>query len=125
MAITKNVMKLNEWDNIVWYEIGCSCTGDDCKAQIEFDINEEFNLIHITFYKKIMWSDYWGNNTFYKKIYNRIKASLRILFTGYIDMEGDFMIQDEDHMDSFIEALKEGRQKMVECKKRFEDNKNG
>jgi len=109
----------------VWYEIGCSCTGDDCKAQIEFELDEEFGFIDITFHKKIMWADYWGCKPLYKRIYDRIKVSLKILFTGYIELEGDFMIRDEDHIDSFIEALKEGKEKMLECQKRFEDNKNG
>lgn len=120
--IAKNVMKVNEWDTEVWYEIGCICTGDDCRSQIAFEIDKEFNHIDIIFYKKVMWADYWGNNPFYVKWWKRFKASLRILFTGYIELEGDFMIQDIDHLEAFIEALDEGKQKMLKLK---EEHKNG
>lgn len=120
--IAKNVMKLDEWDSDVWYEIGCACGGEDCNAQIEFEIDNDFSVIDINFYKKVMWADYWGCDRFYERWWARIKASFKILFTGYIELEGNFMIKDIDHLESFIEALEEGKQKMLKLKEDHNEN---
>jgi hypothetical protein len=120
-VISKNVMKMQEWDTEVWYRIGCDCTGEDCSAEINFEFDKELGYIDINFYKKVMWNDSWGQNPFYKRWWARIKASLRILFTGYIEMEGNFMIQDIDHMESFIEALEEGKQKILKLREKHDE----
>lgn len=65
-----------------------------------------------------MWNDSWGSPPFYERWWARIKASLRILFTGYIELNADFMIQDVDHLEAFIEALEEGKQKMLKLKEK-------
>lgn len=101
----------------MWYKVGCDCGGDDCGTEIEFEIDKDFSYINVNFYKKVIWADHWGYDRFYERWWARIKASFKILFTGYIDMEGNFMIQDIDHLDAFIEALEEGKQKMLKLRK--------
>ena len=114
--ISKNVMSLDDIDNkSVWYKIGCSCTGDDCGVMIEMSNDPDFHILTVRFYKEIIWDSEWGLNPFYVRWWNRIKAACRIIFTGRIDLESDFVIQSEEHLNSFIEALEEGKQKIKEC----------
>ena len=121
MTISNNVMKINEWKGTsVWYRVGCRCSGEECDTTIMFEFDEDFGHIDINFYKKIMWNEYWRNSLFHKRWWARIKAACKILFTGYIDLEGNFMIQEQEHLDEFIEALQEGREKMLEWQEEFQ-----
>ena len=66
--------------------------------------------ISLTFYKRISWADYYGKDNFLSRWIKRIQCSLKMLFTGYIELEEEFLIEDEEHIDSFIKALQEGKQ---------------
>jgi len=115
--ISNNVMKTGEFDRAVYYKAACSCGSDDHIARIEFEYDKDFSYISLNFYTKVVWSSYWGDMNWFKRIWKRIKASIRILFTGYIELEESFMISSEDQIDALIEAFNEGKQKMVsKCK---------
>ena len=121
--ISRGVAKIMEWKGTdVWYRIHCGC-GCDNGCDIEFEIDKDFHMIHINFYKNMVWADYYKHDNKIKQIWSRIKASMVILFKGYIDMEDSFLIKDIDHMDSFITALKEGKEKMLQAKKEAENEK--
>ena len=45
----------------------------------------------------------------FKRIWKRIKCSIKVLFTGYVELEESFIIQGEEQINDFIKALEEGR----------------
>jgi len=116
------VMKMDEWEgNSVYYKIACSCCGgDECDAIIEFEIDNDFGVITVIFYKDIMWCDYWQNKWFFQKLWSRLKVACRVLLTGKTKINGDFIIQGQDHINSIIDAFNEGKEKMNKWKLNFE-----
>jgi hypothetical protein len=105
------VMKTNEFEDAVYYRVACSCGSDDHDLTIEFERDPELpDMLFLNFYKDLAWSSYWGDSNFFNRIWKRFKASLRIFFVGYIEVEESFIIQGEEHIDSFIKALEEGKQ---------------
>ena len=65
----------------------------------------------LNFYKDLYWSSHWGDEIFFKRRWKRIKGAFRILFIGYIEVEECFILQGDEHINSFIKALEEGRDK--------------
>lgn len=125
--ISKNIMKLSEWKGTsVWYRASCSCGGgEDCDCDIEFEIDKDFGFISLNFNKKIAYSSYYNNDFWFQRLWSNIKAAFKIMFTGYINMEASFMIQGDDQLDAFLEALTEGKDKVKLWREEFErENKH-
>ena len=104
-------MKTEKFDNSIFYRIACSCGTDGHDLTLEFEHDKRFpHMLFLNMYKKLAWSSYWGmNNTWYKNIWKRITGAAKMLFKGYIEVEESFILKGEDHIDSFIEALEEGK----------------
>ena len=46
------------------------------------------------------------------RMVNRIKMALRIIFIGRVKLSSSFMFRGERHIQQFIDALEEGREKL-------------
>ncbi len=111
--IEKNVMKTDEHKNSITFRVGCDCGSDDHDITIDFEKDEdEPSVYHLTFYKKVEWSCYWGNYNWIKRQWKKVKPIFKIIFLGYMEMEENFRFRDEDHINSFIKALEEGKKHM-------------
>lgn len=106
------VMKTNEFEDSVYYRATCSCGSDEHDITIEFEIDKDIDhMIFLNFYKKVYWSANWkSNDNWFKNILFRIKGAFKILFFGYLELQEDFILEGEEHIDSFINALKEGKE---------------
>ena len=104
-------MKTAEYDNSIFYRVACSCGDDEHDLTIEFERDPKCpDMIFLNFYKDLAWSSYWGDTNFFSRLWRKLKTSLRILFVGYIEIEESFIIEGENHIDSFIKALEEGKE---------------
>lgn len=109
--ISKNVMKTHEFKDSVFYRASCDCGSNEHDVSIEFEHDKEIpGMIFLNFYKTIAWASHWGNLNWFQRIWKRIKCSFTILFTGYIELEESFILQEESNIDGFIEALNEGKE---------------
>jgi len=118
MNISKGVMKVDEWKGkSVLYKIACACMSDDCDCSVDFNFDNDFGDIEVDFYQNINWADYYNNNWFFTRWWARVKAALRVLWTGEMKLEGGFIIRGQGHIDSIIEAWQEGRDKMISWRK--------
>lgn len=118
--ISNNVMKMDDIGDEVWYRIGCACGGgDDCAAEINFEFDQ--GEITIIFHKRVTWADYTWERNFFFKMLARVKMAFQVLFKGYLEMEGCFYIDSLDHLDSMIEALKEGKGKILALREIYQD----
>jgi hypothetical protein len=106
---TKRIMKLHEFNEAVYYRASCSCGESKCDLSIELEREKGSDMIFLNMYKNVYWSSYWKSDNFFKNIWIRIQASLKVLFTGYIKMEESFIFQGDEQIDAFLNALKEGR----------------
>ena len=108
---TDHIMKLEEAKNFVVYRAACDCSDSDCDMTIEMEIDEGFLIL--TLYKKLRWASHWNCKNWFHNIWLRIKASMKMLFTGYIEVEESFIMK-EDQLNDFIGALIEGEKKLKE-----------
>ena len=106
--ITKGVMKTMEYENMVMYRAMCACSANEHDVTMSFEYDKELNEVELHFFKTISWYHGW-NEKWYEKIWRRIKCSSRLLFTGWIDLEDDFLIQDVEVLDNIITAMIDGR----------------
>ena len=109
--ISKNVMKIHEFDDSIYYKAACSCGSDDDITTIEFEkIQPPSDMIALNFYKNIAWCSHWGNHNIFYNFWKRVKCSMKVLFTGYVTLEESFIIQGEESITDLIKALEEGRE---------------
>lgn len=91
----KGVMKVSEYKDFVYYRIACGCLSDRHDASLIFENDD--GLVSITL-----------SQTLRSKNINRFKLLFKLLFTGKVELEGDFILT-ENNVDGFIEALEEGK----------------
>jgi len=103
-------MKTDEFEDSIYYRAACSCGSNEHDVTIEFEIDKNVpSMLFLNFYKNIAWSSHWGVLNWFEIIWKRIKCSLRMLFTGYVELEESFIIKGEEDIDFFIDALIEGK----------------
>ena len=114
MTISNNVSKLSEYEDAVFYRVNCSCMGEDCDLTLEMEYDKKCNCIDLNIYSDLKWSAYWGSPycKWYSILWRKIKAVIRLLFIGHIEVSEGILIQDKEHIDAFIEALQEGSKKL-------------
>ena len=97
--ISKGVMEISKGV----YRVGCSCGSPDCDLILIVD-KESINV-----YSELSWSDYtYKENAVLEKIcsvWNRIKTSIKILFTGRFALSSELVIIDEEHAKNIAEVL--------------------
>jgi len=114
--ISNNVMKTNEYDDLIFYRVACACGNNECDCDITIEYDKSIKTISMSFCKNLYWNDYYGHKIFITRWLSRLKASFKLLFTGHIKVNEEFLIQSEDHINDFITALQEGREKMKKNK---------
>jgi len=108
--IQKNVMKTNEFKDSIYYRAACSCGSKEDDVTIEFERDEEIpSMIFLNFYKNIGWCSHWGTLNWFERVWKRIKCSMVMLFTGYVELEESFILS-KDNIEPFIKALIEGEE---------------
>ena len=137
----KKISLMNEFEESIMYRCECSCGDNEHTVTLDFEIDKRFGSGSLNFYKDIsfshhyiyrdvLWFDkileqkniiaallYYLKNTIIYPIrvfWCRLKNASRLLFTGYLKMESDFLIDEGEHLDNFILALQEGRDMLME-----------
>jgi len=114
----KKVMKINEYpDGDSYWRIACDCGDPHHDVELFFEINDKdypeiaLNLtMEMGARERIQYSDWtWVNylNNARQNIFWRFSTAFKVLFTGYIEMSGD-VILDEDGINAMKMALDEG-----------------
>lgn len=113
--ISKNIMKIYESEDSIDYVLNCSCCSEDHLTRIEIEHNQNVaEEITMSFHKTMVWTSQWGDINWFLRMWKRLKASYRMLVTGWIDIEEYVILEDEEHIDNLIFALEEGRKKVKE-----------
>ncbi len=109
--ISNRVMKQDEGRDTVWYRVACDCGDKDCDLSLELEYDKELDMVFLNMYKKFCWTSKWSG-WWWRSKWPRLKAALKILFIGYIEIEGCLIIKGGGHIGTFIEALQEGQRKL-------------
>jgi hypothetical protein len=110
-------MKLMDLEDWVYYRANCGCGSDECGLTLELEYDPDLNDVTLNIYQKMIYCSWWGVNStarfyWFKDMWHRIKGALKLLFTGRIQLEESFLFKGDDHVDAFITAIQEGREKV-------------
>jgi len=149
----QGVMLCDQYDDdSVLYRCSCSCGDPSHDVYIDISFDKELNMLSLEFWKRVsffkfdrrdlLWFDnfkeyvikrkikqallYLFDNTFiywFDNFKYRLKNSIKLIFTGYLDMEEDFIFQGEKHISNFIECMKEGLYLVKQEQKQDENEK--
>jgi hypothetical protein len=98
-----STVKIKEYPDAIWFKTICDCTHNDCTQTIAIEQDKDLNgAITIQLYNNIYLRAYYEK--WYKNLWRRIKLAFRILFIGWIEMEGDIILRGED-IKSYFTAL--------------------
>ena len=119
-------MKINEFENATYYRVACDCINNDCDCTIEISIDEENPyFMNLIFYKKLMWNCHFYERNWFWRVMQRITGSLTLLFKGYVELEEAMSLREVEHIDNFIQAMLEGRDKLIDLwEKEHNENLN-
>lgn len=109
--VSNRIMKLEENKKAVMFRAACDCTDQDCDMTIDMEVDDGF--LYLTLFKKLRWSSYWNCKNWFHDKWLRIKCCLKLLFTGYIEVEESFLMR-ENQVDDFINAIVEAKEKLKE-----------
>ena len=117
--LSYKVMRTHEFPDqqSVYYRISCDC--DDIEHDMEIEFEWDRGVMEMFLYKTFYWKHFYSAYPWYNRLMKRIFASIKLLFGGYIEMQGDLLIMEEEHVDSYIDALKEGKGQIIKWR---EDN---
>jgi hypothetical protein len=106
--ISYKVMKVDEFDDSVFYRIACTCGSKDHEFELWLEYDKDINDITLMIEKTLYWKYYYALSSWYEKIYKRLFAGLKLILGGYLEMQTDVLFMDKEHIEGFIEALQEG-----------------
>lgn len=117
--ISFRICKTDEWEDEVFYKADCACGSDGCNLTLDLqaeDYDEEDlinDTINLNMYQDMYYDSWYGiKENWFCNILSKIKVILRILFTGKIKMNSNFMFRGEKQIKAFINALEEGVEKI-------------
>lgn len=111
--ISNRVMKIGDYKGMILYRAACACgsTNHDLTLVLEYD--EKVGDITLSIYNDTEWlSDFTSRLNPFQKLWERIKAALRILFTGYLSTQSELIIDSEEQIIELKRALEEGVEKL-------------
>ncbi len=93
------------------YNVECGCGAKDHRIFVEFEHDDD--TVSIIFHKEVSWDCHWQIKGWWENLRKRISGALTVLLKGRLDFEEDFMLCEIEHIDGFIDALQEGKDKML------------
>lgn len=84
-----------------WYKIMCSCSSESCSVDMFVENDDKTNTTFVSFYTKVGYYN--------KRFWEKLRDSVKVLLGKDLELEGEFIINDKEQMDNFIDVLKEGR----------------
>jgi hypothetical protein len=86
----RNIMKTGEWSDADAYRVACDCHDHehDLDVWIEVETDKEVDDVTVTLYKEL-YSPVWESG------FNRIRESLKLLFTGSTRVAGSIIMRRE------------------------------
>ena len=117
------IMKIADWElgnkrgQGAMYRMPCSCGSPDCDMTLCFDLEDGICMLHL--YKNLEWADHWKKKWWHQRMWLRIKAATKLLFTGWIELE-DEMVLDQKQIPDVILALQESQEMIKQYNEEWE-----
>ena len=125
--LIKKVMLIEEYkDGTSFWRVPCDCSDPDHDAHLWFEVDEDgiaalrftrqFGFFENSWYSQDPW--YMRLADWRRRMWKRIKASMKILFKGYFTMDGELCLTKEG-IDGLQYALTEGKKNMIKGEEAF------
>lgn len=115
--LSYKIMKLDEFDDAVFYRVACGCSSKDHDFELWLEYDRKINDITMMISKKLYWKHHYENWPWYERVWKRLVAGLKLIFGGFLEMEADVLFMEKKHIKGFIEAMNEGLTKMKNISK--------
>ena len=143
MPPSYKVMKIDEWKDEIFYRIACNCGSSDCDMHMTLKLDRKTGYISMLFEKKMLTSTSWDIQpvffdlfgdpwevtkdniiTFLQNLWvkfkNKLKYTWDIWIHGYVESSADLLINEEKHIDAFVDAILSGKGELTKI---FEDHR--
>jgi hypothetical protein len=109
MESSNLICKLYSSSNYSSYRAVCGCTSGNHSHDVSISVEGDDGFVSVVIYSTLRSCDYSAKEVgAFKKLYSRIKRACRILFTGDLEVEGEFIFQSKEQVDDYVEAIKSG-----------------
>lgn len=103
-------MKTGDFEDSIFFRVGCSCDDPDHDTSIEVCYDEQCNLLSLNFFKKFDVGN-WSLKRVLKLFWDLITKKPTILYE-------EMIFADEKHIKDFIKAIEEGLEKVQNASNR-------
>lgn len=133
---SRGISKVAEYPDSIFYRATCSCLDNRHDQTLILDVDREDGLIHLSIHSDI-WTKYnyvwcpdyddeendWRNKLryyrcklkyWYRSEKNKWKQVFTLIFTSQIEGENEFLFNGEEQIQSYIDALQSGLDKIKE-----------
>ena len=127
----RNIEVIYDSDDFVEFRTTCQCCSDDHELTVIVEVedwnkkdkNSPSRPMVLLCFKCGRFEDPVHDN-FFKRLWKRIKDACKILFTGYLDLEGDFIFRDDEtnHLRDFRSALGEAITQVEKCRRQNKES---
>jgi hypothetical protein len=137
------VMEIDRFDDEIFYRVACQCGSADCDMTMTLKLDRKTGYISMLFEKKMLTSTDWNISpvwfdllddsweetlenlkNWFKNLLIRTKNKLKHTWTiwihGYMESSADLLINEEKHIQSFLEAIEAGKKELTKI---FEEHK--
>lgn len=142
MPPSYKVMKLDKWKDEIFYRIACNCGSSDCDMHMTLKLDRKTGYISMLFEKKMLTSTSWDIQSVYFDIFddpwettkenliqwfknlwikfkNKLKYTWDIWIHGYIESSADLLINEEKHIEAFVDAINSGKEELTKIFEEF------
>lgn len=120
---SRNICLTNEFPDADFYKVICDCGSDDHNQTLE--LNVEDGTIYLHLYQKAFTKHVWCPTERFEFIEDwktRFRTAWIILTQGYAEYETEFIFQNEEGIEDYINAMKNSLEKMKKQREIDEQN---
>lgn len=117
MSVTEGASKIT-CEGLTVYQLRCGCGDPKCGFTLTTDYAHQAAEVTISgnLVLAAAWHVQWK---WYRLLWERIKVSMKVLFTGNATAEAELYVPTPDHLYGIIGALLEARRCMIQTGKPF------
>ncbi len=125
MAVLRGICKVTEYENAVFYKAHCDCMNDKHTQTLILDYDDNLDIITLAIHSTIWthfntnWCTTWTERLeqWYNSQCLKWSQVIKLIWTGQIEGENEFLFQSKEQVRDYITALEEGLEKLDRAKR--------
>lgn len=108
-AANYRVARLSESEDEIMLRLTCECLDSDHDVTLHVEYDEDIRNAYLNMYNQLRWAS-WASRPLHYWL--RFKAAVKLMFTGYLEVESGLILGNKEHVISLINALGDCLSKM-------------